>query len=218
MPYADLDRVRRILDLEGAEGAEATAITADLTALNTSLSAIFEDKVGRSWSATPATARTEAIVARSAASGVLTLPPPGITELVSLTIGPEWDGSAWSGGEAVADLSEVVPVWRTDDGAYLGLQIGRSLAWPWSLGTWYGGVWTGTVLVEAIWADQGGAAPPEVTEALTFLVAEEYKAERASPESQLGMDGLSIPTRNPWRFQRVQAVIDKYRLPDRLPV
>lgn len=207
--YGDLATIKAMLELTGDDSHDAR-----LDALNAALSAIFEDKVGRTWSDTPATARTVAIEAATGpqwAQGsyrsVLALPAPGITSLVSVTVGPTWDGTAWSGGTAV-DVADVRPIWQTIHGDYLGLAFGSN--WPWASGAWWGGVWSGVVLVEAIWANQQGAAPPEVVEALNFLVAEEYKQEQASPEGLIGPDGLSIRTRNPWKFERVAAVIDKY--------
>lgn len=210
--YADLTAVRAIVGLADDD----TAATARLEALNAALTAIFESKVGRTWSDDAPTARTVAVPARFGAQpygaspypfAVLPLPQPGIRSLVSLKTGPTWDGSAWTGGTDV-DLAGVVPIWPTLRGDYLGLQIGTT--WPWTTGTWWGGCWTGTVLVEAIWADQLQTVPDEVVEALNFLVAEEFKQERASPESLIGPDGLSVRTRNPWNFERVKAVIDKY--------
>jgi len=209
--YADLDAVKEILDLTGDDSHDDR-----LASLNAALSAIFESKVGMAWSDDAPVARTIAVPARLGTmpygwpypfAVALPLPAPGIRSLVSLKSGPTWDGAAWTGGTEV-DLAGVVPIWPTLRGDYLGLQIGT--VWPWTTGSWWGGYWRGTVLVEAIWADQLQTTPDEVVEALTFLVAEEFKQEWASPESLIGPDGLSVRTRNPWKFERVQAVIDKY--------
>lgn len=217
--YGDLTAIKAMLELTGDDRRDAR-----LDALNVALSAIFEDKVGRSWSGGAPTPRTVAIAAGTGPSwtysggygSVLALPAPGIRALVSITVNPTWDGAAWTGGMAV-DLADVQPTWQTRDGDYLGLAFGGA-SWPWASGVWYAGVWSGVVLVEAIWADQGGTAPPEVVEALNFLVAEEYKQEQASPESLSGPDGLAIRTRNPWAFTRVAAVIDKYRVAEEVAV
>lgn len=217
--YADLDAAKAILQLGELDAAEAEAAAARLAALDTALSMIFEEKVGRTWSDTPPDETVRVVTATLGPqrwpSPVLTLPPPGITSLASVVVGPTWDGDDWSGGEAVPPEA-VLPIWQAEDGAYLGLLLG--ISWPWSGGTWYGSSWSGVVLVEAIWADRAGAVPADVVEAVTFLVAEEYKTERQSPEGLTGPDGLAIRTRNPWKFERVRAVIDAHRVPDRVVV
>lgn len=207
MGYADLDAVRTIANL-GPQG-ESAAVDARLVALDDALSLIFEEKTGRRWAEGAAVAETRSVALRANAGGLVPLPHPGIRSLVGVTVGAIWDGTAWTDGELVP-ADAVLPVWESD-GAYLGLRLG--LAWPWGSGAWYGGSWTGTALVEAVWADAPlWPIPADVREALTFLVTEEYKQEIASPESTVGPDGLAVRTRNPWRFERVQGAIERHRL------
>lgn len=197
--YADLDAVRTILQLEEAFQPEASDADSRLAALNESLSIAFDTKVGRTWAGTGA-ATTREVWPANRPGPVLALPGPGITSLAWVKVDPDWTGSAWTGGTLIA-ADEVVPVNKTIDGRYLGLR--RAYGWR----------WTGVALVNGVWADSAGATPPaDVVEALTFIVAEEYKAERASPEAMIGPDGLQVSTRNPWRFERVQAAIERYRV------
>lgn len=215
---ADLAAVRTVCNLP-PEGDDLAA-DARLTALDAAMSALFEDKCGRSWSAdaTPLTPRVEAINVRTVRAGILELPPPGILELVSLTVGVTWDGTAYTAG-TVADVTQVRPVWQLPNGAYLGLAVASGVYWPWAAGSYVNGTWYGTVLVEALWADQAAGPPPaEVVEAVTFIVAEEYKQERASPESLLGPDEFAVSTRNPWNYERVKGVIAKYQIAQRVTV
>lgn len=196
--YADLDSVRRILQLEDAWEPEADDANARLTALNAALSAAFDAKCGRTFG-TGGTAATRDVWAPDPPSDTLPLPGAGIVSLSGVTVDPSWTGAAWVGGYALP-AAEVLPTMQDVTGAYLALR--RPLGWR----------WTGLVRVTAVWRDSTGGPPADVVEALNFLVAEEYKAERASPESMTGPDGMSIPTRNPWKFERVRAVIDAYRV------
>lgn len=208
MGYADISAVRTTANL-GPQG-ESAAVDARLIAIDEALSLLFEEKTGRRWAVDAPVAETRPVTLRAGAahSGVVPLPHPGIRSLVGVTVGATWNGAAWTGGEVVP-ADAVLPVWESD-GAYLGLRLG--LVWPWGAGAWYGGSWTGTALVEAVWADAPlWPVPADVREALTFLVAEEYKQEIASPESTVGPDGLAVRTRNPWRFERVAGAVARHK-------
>lgn len=208
MGLADLAAVRTIANLPPV--GEEAAVDARLTALDAALTALFEAKAGRRWADGAPGSETRAVTVRIGAghSGILPLPAPGVRSLVAVTAGAAWDGAAWSGGEIVPDEA-ALPVWE-HDGTFLGLRLG--LAWPWGAGAWYGGSWTGTLLVEAVWADAPEwPVPADVREAVTFLVAEEYKQEVSSAESQIGPDGLAVRTRNPWRYERVQGAIARHQ-------
>lgn len=196
--YADLEAVRQILQLENQLEEEADATDARLESLNEALSAAFDARCGRTW-ATGNTATTREVIAASPPSDTLVLPGPGLLSLTSVTVDPTWTGAVWVGGYPLA-ADEVLPVMKDMDGAYLGLRRPDG---------WY---WHGLVRVTGVWADTSGGPPPDVVEALNFLVSSEYMAERASPESQTGPDGMSIPTRNPWRFDRVRGVIDAHKV------
>lgn len=196
MGYADLTAVKRILDLEQLDAESAAIADARLAALDDALSRLFDTKVGRTWTGAGGS-QTRTVLAPRLHSDLLPLPDGGILTLGSVVVGAQWTGSAWTGGNQVA-AAEVLPDLKTPDGAYLALRHA------------YGWGWTGPVRVTASWAD-GGSAPDEVVEALTFVVAEEYKQEKASPEAMVGPDGLQVSTRNPWRFERVQVAIDRHK-------
>lgn len=215
--YADLVRVRRLLLLNGADQAEDEDITAELTALNAALSATFEGKVGRRWLAPtedPPEPETRVVALHpdylrhvTPWAYLVPLPGPGITSLTSVTAGALWDGTEYVGGD-VAPASYVAPIWPDPIGVYLGL----ALSWQW------GWAWTSPLLVTGTWADVPVTVPDDVVDAVTFLVVEEWKAEHASPTGQSGPDGQVVPTRNPWKFERVRSAIDRYSLRERVVV
>lgn len=198
MGYADLAAVRQILDLEQAFSADAADATARLEALDEALSALFDAQVGRSWQGDGTQQRTVAVPASGRTERLL-LPDGGLRSLTSVTLGATWNGTTWIGGNTLA-VDEVRAVQQTRDGNYLALDLVN------------GWQWRGTVLVRGVWASDQGSPPADVREALTFVVAEEFKAERASPEAMLGPDGLQVSTRNPWRYDRVRQAIEAHRV------
>jgi len=196
MGYADLTAVRQILALEQSLAADQDAADARLEALDDALSAVFDSKVGRRWGA--AGPATRVVWPGPGRGESLLLPDGGITSLTSVAVDPTWNGTSWVNATAVP-AAEVLPWDRTADGRWLSLRL--AVGWR----------WRGPALVTAAWADMA-TAPADVVEALTFVVAEEYKQERASPEAMIGPDGLQVSTRNPWRFERVAAVIAAHKV------
>lgn len=206
MGYADLDAVRTMLGLAEADIAPGTPERARLDALDGLVSAVFAERVGRSWGGAAPVAETRAVDARGA-SPVLILPAPGLRSYVSAYVDPAPTGTGWTGGAPVADVE---PIWADARGAWQALR--RRDGWAWR------GAY-GVVLVTGVWDSLAdGAAPADVVEAVSWIVAEERKQEKASPESQIGPDGLSIPTRNPWDYPRVTNVVDRYRVADRVVI
>lgn len=198
--YADLAAVRVILDTPVDPLAATDPVQDRLEALNEALSRVFDTKVGRTWAGDNTAQTRQVWPGGPEANPLLVLPDGGLMSLTSVTVGPSWTGSAWSGG-TVLGATDVAPVQRTVDGAYLALR--RAAGWPRT---------GGPVLVRGVWADGTGSVPADVVEALTFVVAEEYRQERASPEAMLGPDGLQVSTRNPWAYERVRTVVDRYRV------
>ncbi len=54
--------------------------------------------------------------------------------------------------------------------------------------------------------------PDEIVSVVTWLVIHTDRVEQASPAGEIGPDGLTVRPYNPWKFERVAAVIDRYRV------
>jgi hypothetical protein len=151
--------------------------------LENGLAEVLDGKLGRSFGTTPV---AETRTAYGYSSDLLILPAP-ITSVTSVTI----DGVALD----VASYQ----LWFTDAAGSRGILLGA-------------GYWWGPVAVNGIWADQTAGVPADIREVMTFLTVDEYRVRVSSPAGQIGPDGLIIPVRNPWKYEVVQATIDRYRL------
>lgn len=124
---------------------------------------------------------------------VLSVPLRSVT---SIEWGGTWNGTTWVGGTALTTADYMLTN-RTSQGYYAIDRIGSS--------------WGGSLRITGIWADQMSEdIPLDVVEALTFLTINEWHTDNASPAGQIGPDGMFIPTRNPWNFERVKAALDRH--------
>lgn len=216
--YGDETEIKRQLGLVDADPDDAGAI-ARVAALNEALSRVFDAKCNRTGTAD----ETRTIDAGNGLAGgvwwwnwawmagggapaaptfgVLVLPAP-IVSVDSIFEGGLWDGASWDDETEVVAADYRLTTGSTAGGFYAIERVG-------------GGGWAGPVRVTGTWLDAAWTAltvPVEVEEALTFLVVHHYREDLMSPAGVVGPEGTVVPSRNPWAFERVKAVIDRYRV------
>jgi hypothetical protein len=205
--YGDPDEIERQLTAGGvALGAPEVA---RIAALNEALSRLFDAKCNRTGTSVetrtvdaPAPWATLPIVATPfpPSSGFvadLVLPWP-VLAVTAIDEGGTWNGTTWDDGTALA-----VADYRLAGGdAVAGYRRIERLS---GLG------WAGPVRIAGTWINAAWTSPPAiVVEALNFLVAHHYREDAASPGGLVGGDGLQMPARNPWAYERVKAAIRTY--------
>lgn len=203
--YADLDEVMRQLDRD-PDAAEHAAVLARAAELSEALSRLFDAACGRTGAAAE-TRTVEAPVAYSRPLGwpfgavafsTLVLPAP-VLAVTAVAESGTWDGSAWS-GELAVDAADYRLVLGDAAGGFRGIER-------------LGGGWAGPVRVTGTWLDAAWDDPPaDVVEALTFLVVREFREDAQGPGGTVGPEGLPVPSRNPWRYERVKAAVRRHRV------
>lgn len=201
MGLANLAAAKAALSLDDDNDADEVKI-ARLQELDEAVSRTFELKTGRRFGGT-ATPETRTVDGDG--TGLLVLPTPVRsvsavsitgTSPLALVVG---DGSLASHQVALA-LPTVNGEWRA-----LRRLDGGTFPWP-----AYG--WS-RMAITAVWADAapGGSVPIEVTEAVTFVLIDQYRLEESSPAGEIGPEGMTIRPRNPWNFELVKTAIAKYQ-------
>lgn len=179
MRYAVLADVLRDLKLSESKPEHASAI-AEVIRIENAICLNLDRRMGRSFGVP--SARTVKLIVQ-AVYPLLLLPYP-FREVTSVTVeGEVLDGAAWE-------------PWMQGPDDWSALRLTGSTSY-----------WYGLIEVTGISYD----APVEVTEvaidisvAAGFLTAEQYRINHSSPTSEIGMEGLALPTRNPWNFQIVK--------------
>jgi hypothetical protein len=193
--YADLPTIKVMLNIDTANiGADAR-----LDALNTSLSDLMDRELGRSFVDDGVPVIETRTVRHSGSSPVLMLPRP-IASVTGIVYGGSWDGTAWIDSTVLeSDSYRLRAVDRYGFAWGIDLAVG----------------WANAYRITGAWADQNGAVPTPVTEALNVLVARHYKIDEAGPSGTVvGPDEFSVRPDSPWSDKRVVKAIDQYRLPE----
>lgn len=205
MRYADEVAVLAQLKLSVTDPDDAAAITRARN-LEEGLCLTLDEKLGASFGVAPV-AETRTIEASSArglyewtsssdaSRLILTTPVRSITGIVT---GGSWNGTAWINGAALTtDQYRLTHLDRY--GLYYAIES-------------VFGSWSGVVRVTGVWGDQPTAVvPADVREAMTFIVAETYRMQHASPADEIGPDGMAVKPRNPWSYEQPKAVVSRYQ-------
>lgn len=121
-----------------------------------------------------------------------------LRSLTGIETGGTWNGTGWDDGTALA-----ADEYRLTNGTNQGYYAIDLIS----------GTWSGVVRITGVWGDQDTqAVPDDVREALTFLTVHEWHQSNGSTAGLIGPDGLTVPTRNPWAFERVKTAIDRHAL------
>lgn len=203
--YGSVDGIKRLLrSVDGSVfGADAEARIAILRSVASSW---LEHEIGRTFGAGGGGSQTLTVSTNPDAAGLYTLLllPKGARSITQVVERPTWNGSAWTGGLALAGN-----VWRLD----LIQQTGEALA----LRRIDGIGWYGTYRVAGTWEDAGasvdgsGTVPAEIDYAANYVAAELFKKEQASPAGQIGPDGAILPLRDVLQDPLVQAIVTKWK-------
>lgn len=189
--YADLPTVKAMLNITGMDADDR------LDALNTALSGLLDEAMGRGFG-TAATAETREVTLASASPRLIS--STGIRTVTAIETGGEWDGTTWQDGDLAATTDYRLTL-LDHSGLYWGID---HLA----------GSWSGTVRVTGTWGDQPEAlVPDDVVEAANVLVATAYKRDEAGANGdQIGPDMMPVTPRNGWKDERVMRAIDRHRV------
>jgi hypothetical protein len=205
MRYADEAAVFAQLKLDPVAEGDAAAI-ARVVALEEGLALTLDEKLGTSFGVAPV-AETRTVAAppsrglyewtssSDASRLILTTPVRSIT---GIETGGSWNGTAWING-ATMTVDQYRLTHRDRYGLYYAIES-------------VFGSWNGVVRITGVWADQPTAAvPADVREAMTFVTAETYRMQHASPADEIGPDGLAVRPRNPWAYEQVKGVVSRYQ-------
>lgn len=196
--YGSTTAVKQLIQASTASTFDA-AEEARIAALLKTVSRLIEHETGRTFG-TGATAES-VVVAAPGVSDVLVL-PKGVRAVTSVTVDPAWNGSGWTGGTVLVP-ADYRPVYIDRTGEALALQSAN------------GGYWYGTVLVAGTWADTDAdsSVPDDITYVANRIVAEVFKAEKASGAGTLGPDGVGlIPLKNMFKDPIVVKTLDHWRI------
>ena len=125
--------------------------------------------------------------------------PKAIRTIASVVAGPEWSGSGWTGGAAVA-ATEYRPALFTRLGDAMALERIDGLAWSGRF------VITGTFED----ADDDATVPDEITYVANLLIAELFKYEQSTAAAKAGPDGQTLPLKNAIKHPVVASILDRY--------
>jgi hypothetical protein len=191
--YGSAAAVERLL-----QSADADTLTTDeLARVNELLpvvSAVIEKKTGAVFgSNTPET------VLVSAEPGNVLFLPKGIRTITSIAEGPTWNGTAWTGGTALATTSYYVRA-LASSGAYR--QIVRT-----------DGGWFGDYAITGVWEDRFATVPDDITYAANYAAAEIYKKQKAAPGRFASAAGVTVLFRpDPFADKEIVEIIDRWHV------
>lgn len=203
--YGDLEQVRRLLrPTEGDDlGPDADA---RLSAIQTALSTLLEYDLGRTFGV-PAADTTLTVWAGPSDTLLL---PRSARAITSVTVGGTVAGGTVTGGTALTTAYWAHAFVDPDTGAIGGLRL--------LSGGWWGDrAFTTPVVVTGDFADSDDdpAIPADLQYAVSWMIAERFKQESASPAGFLGPDGVVAPLRKLFADEFVKPILARYRIATR---
>jgi hypothetical protein len=200
----DPDTVERNLRSTPDSGLNADA-AARLVDIQAAVTAFIEERTGRVFGEVGASeavavqAPTVAAFPYSAGASSLLILPKAVRTITSVVVDPEWSGSGWTDGTAVA-ATEYRPAMFTNNGDAMALERIDGTAW---LGRY---VITGTFED----ADDDATVPDEITYVANLLIGEMFKYEQSSAAAKAGPDGQTLPLKNAVKHPVVDAILCRY--------
>lgn len=197
MRYADRTTVLAQLKLDPNNAVDAAAIER-VERLENGIAAALDHKTGREFDLAPV---AEARVVTGSGDSPRLVLHAGVRSVDAIEIGGEWDGLAWTGGDAL-DPADYLLALVDHDGIAWAIDRLDAVGWP------------QRVRVTAVWGDQSiEGVPDDIREAATFLTIDEYRLRTASPVGEVGPNGLTVRLRDPWKDTIVATAIARHTVP-----
>jgi hypothetical protein len=203
--YGDLDHVRKMLRPTATDDLGADD-EARLTKIQAAISAMLEYELGRSFGV-PAEDTT--VTAWAGPGDVLLLPRPA-RAITTVTVGGTVAGGTVTGGTAFADDYWAHHFVDPETGFISGLRLLSGASWG---DYWY----TTPVVIEGDFSDSDDdtTIPADLQYAVSWIIAERFKQESASPAGFIGPDGSIAPFRKLFDDEFVKPTLDRYRVASR---
>jgi hypothetical protein len=203
--YGDLDHVRKLLRPTATDDLGADD-EARLTKIQIAISELLEYELGRTFGV-PATDTT--VTAWAGPGDVLLLPRPA-RAITSVTVGGTVAGGTVTGGTVLADDYWAHHFVDVDTGFIGGL---RMLSGGW----WGGRLYTTPVVIVGDFSDSDDdtTIPADLQYAVSWIIAERFKQESASPAGFIGPDGAVMPFRDLFKDEFVKPILARYRVASR---
>lgn len=191
----------RVKDLLGNEGEDFTADQESrIGQLLEVMSRVIEERTGAIFG--DATAET---VEETADGGSILYLSKGLRSVTSIVENPTtWSGTAWNGGTTLttADyrLSGKLNK-RATDGAFATCY--RTIER-------INGGWSGRYVITGVWEDRFATVPVDIDYLASYLAAEVFKKQKASPAGFVGPDNAVVPVRNTLNEPEVKAILNRW--------
>jgi hypothetical protein len=203
--YGDLDHVRKLLRPTAGDDLGSDD-EARLTKIQIAISSLLEYELGRTFGV-PATDTT--VTAWVGTGDVLLLPRPA-RAITSVTVGGTVAGGTVSDGTLLADDYWAHHFVDVDTGVIGGLRL--LSGWDWG-DPYYR---TPVVIVgDFSDSDDDTTIPADLQYAVSWMIAERFKQESASPAGFIGPDGIVAPLRKLFDDEFVKPILARYRVATR---
>lgn len=206
--YGDIAHVKKML--RPTEGTDLGADPEDrLTLIQAAVSLALEEACDMTWGV-PAADTAELHWVGPYDQIVLNRPARAITKI---TYGGEVAGTTMTGGTDVlaADLLYTI---SDSDGLIYAIQNRSAGVWSWyDRPTVYYQSHTRTPVVvtgDFTDTDDDATVPDDITYAANYLIMQTFKLEKAGVAGFSGLDGSTVPVRNPFEDEIVRRTIRKY--------
>lgn len=203
--YGDLDHVRKLLRPTATDDLGADD-EARLSKIQAALSTLLEYELGRSFGVPV----TDTTLTAWAGPGDVLLLPRQARAITSVTVGGTVSGGTITGGTAYASTLWAHHFVDPITGFIGGLRLLN--------GGWWGDFYYRTpVVIEGDFSDSDDdtTIPADLQYAVSWMIAERFKQESASPAGFLGPDGVVAPFRKLMDDEFVKPILDRYRVATR---
>lgn len=126
--------------------------------------------------------------------------PSGTRSVTSITENPTWDGTSWTGGQAIAASKYLLEGLR-DSGAYGRLER-------------YDGIWLNRVryVIVGTWEESWPTIPDDIHYVVNYVAAFVWMKQRSGLTGQIGPDGAVLSIRDTLRETEIATILRFYQL------
>lgn len=200
--YGDLDHVRKLLRPTATDDLGADD-EARLSKIQAAISELLEYELGRTFGV-PATDTTVTVWAGP--GDVLLLPRPA-RAITSVAVNGTVAGGTVTGGTALTSTYWAHHFVDPESGLISGLRLLSGASWgDYSYRT------PVVVVGDFSTTDDDATIPADLQYVVSWMIAERFKQENASPAGFLGPDGVVTPFRKLFADEFVKPTLDRYRM------